>query len=101
MLLRRPEIYEHAKSRLRTILASGEHLLEMINETLDLTRVESGEVSFTLRSLELPRFIARIVDEYKVRAARANLRFIHDIEGTLPAWIQTDPILLSQFLYNL
>jgi signal transduction histidine kinase/CheY-like chemotaxis protein len=101
ILLRRPEIYEQAKSRLRTILASGEHLLEMINETLDLTRVESGEVSVTLRSLELPRFIASIVDEYKVRAARGNLRFIHDIEGTLPAWIQTDPIRLRQVLYNL
>ena len=101
ILLRRPEIRGHAKSRLETILSSGEHLLEMINEILDLSRVESGRVSLSLRSLELPKFIASIADEFGVRAARGNLRFTHKIEGPLPAWIQTDPVRLRQVLYNL
>jgi signal transduction histidine kinase/outer membrane protein assembly factor BamB len=101
ILLRRPEIRGHPKSRLETILSSGEHLLEMINEILDLSRVESGRVSLSLRSLELPKFIASIADEFEVRAVRGNLRFIHKIEGALPAWIQTDPVRLRQVLYNL
>ena len=101
ILLRRPEIDMEAKSRLRTILFSGEHLLQMINEVLDLTRVESGNVRIDLRPLELSKFIASIADEFKVRAAREKLRFIHEIDGALPEWIETDPIRLRQVLYNL
>ena len=101
ILLRRPETGEQAKLRLQTILSSGEHLLEMINEILDLSKVESRKVSVTLRSLELPKFIASIVDEFQVRTARENLRFVHEIGGILPTWIETDPVRLRQVLYNL
>src|SRR5258708_6862374 len=101
MLLRRRERGDDGGAKLRTILASGEHLLEMINEVLDLSRVESGNVSVELRSLELPKFIAGIVDEFQLRAAHGQLRFIHEIHGELPPWIETDPLRLRQVLYNL
>ena len=101
ILLRRREPGDDGGAKLRTILASGEHLLEMINEVLDLSRVESGKVSVELRSLELPKFIAGIVDEFQLRAAHGQLRFIHEIHGELPQWIETDPLRLRQVLYNL
>jgi signal transduction histidine kinase/CheY-like chemotaxis protein len=101
ILGRRLDLRDGARERLKTILSSGEQLLEMINEMLDLARVESGKVSVSLRSLELPKFIAGIVDEFKLRAARGNLRFIHEIEGNLPPRIETDPLRLRQVLYNL
>jgi signal transduction histidine kinase/CheY-like chemotaxis protein len=101
ILLRRLDVSDEGKAKLKTILSSGEHLLEMINEVLDLSRVESGKVSVTFRSLELPKFIAGIVDEFKLRAARGNLRFTYDIDGVLPQWIETDPLRLRQVLYNL
>ena len=101
ILLRRPQIGEDVKSRLATILSSGGHLLEMINEVLDLSRIESGRVSVVLKPLELQKFIRGVVDEFKLRAARANLRFGHQVEGVLPEWIQTDPVRFRQVLYNL
>jgi signal transduction histidine kinase/CheY-like chemotaxis protein len=101
VLLRRLDLSDDGKERLKTIVSSGEHLLEMINEVLDLSRVESGKVSVALRSLELPKFIAGIVDEFQLRAAARNLRFIHKIQGVLPQWIETDPLRLRQVLYNL
>jgi signal transduction histidine kinase/CheY-like chemotaxis protein len=101
ILLRRPEIAEEVKSRLKTILSSGDDLLEMINEVLDLSRVESGKVSLSLQSLEFGKFIEGIVDQFKVRAARESLAFIHEVDGAIPAWIQTDPVRLKQVLYNL
>jgi signal transduction histidine kinase/CheY-like chemotaxis protein len=101
VLLRRREPSDDAGAKLRTILASGEHLLAMINEVLDLSRVESGKVLVELRSLELPKFIAGIVDEFQLRAANEQLRFIHEIHGELPQWIETDPLRLRQVLYNL
>jgi len=101
ILLRRLNLSDDGKAKLRTILSSGEHLLEMINEVLDLSRVESGKVSVDFRALELPKFIAGIVDEFQLRAAPKNLRFIHEIHGVLPQCIETDPLRLRQVLYNL
>jgi signal transduction histidine kinase/CheY-like chemotaxis protein len=101
ILLRRRDTGDDGGARLRTILASGEHLLEMINEVLDLSRVESGKASVQLRPLELPKFIAGIVDEFQLRAALGQLRFVHEIHGELPRWIETDPLRLRQVLYNL
>jgi signal transduction histidine kinase/ActR/RegA family two-component response regulator len=101
ILLRRPDCSGDANAKLRTILSSGEHLLEMINEVLDLSRVESGKVSIALRPLELPKFIGGIVDEFELRASRSNLTFIHEVQGNLPEWIETDPLRLRQVLYNL
>jgi signal transduction histidine kinase/ActR/RegA family two-component response regulator len=101
ILLRRRDPSDDGGAKLRTILASGEHLLEMINEVLDLSRVESGKGSVELRSLELPKFIAGVVDEFQLRAAHGQLRFIHEIHGELPQWIESDPVRLRQVLYNL
>ena len=101
ILLRRPHIGKEVKSRLTTILSSGEHLLDMINEVLDLTRVESGSVPVVSRPLQLPNFIAGVVDEFKVRAARGKIRFVREIAGVLPEWVEADPVRLRQVLYNL
>jgi signal transduction histidine kinase/CheY-like chemotaxis protein len=101
ILLRRVDRYDSEKAKLKTIFSSGEHLLELINEVLDLASVESGKVSMALRPVELPKFIAGIVDEFQLRTARNNLSFIHEIEADLPHWIETDPLRLRQVLYNL
>jgi signal transduction histidine kinase/CheY-like chemotaxis protein len=101
ILLRRMDRYGDEKAKLKTILSSGEHLLEMINEVLDLSRVESGKVSITLQAVELPKFLAGIVDEFKLRAARGKLMFVHQVQGDLPECIETDPLRLRQVLYNL
>ncbi len=101
ILLRRVDLGNDGKAKLKTILSSGEHLLEMISEVLDLSRVESGKVSISFRPLELPKFMAGIVDEFQLRAAAKNLHFIHQIYGDLPPWIETDPVRLRQVLYNL
>jgi signal transduction histidine kinase/CheY-like chemotaxis protein len=101
ILLRRMDRYGDEKSKLKTILSSGEHLLEMINEVLDLSSVESGKVSITLQAVELPKFFAGIVDEFQLRAARGKLIFVHQVQGDLPECIETDPLRLRQVLYNL
>jgi signal transduction histidine kinase/ActR/RegA family two-component response regulator len=101
ILLRGPRIGGDVKSRLTTILSSGEHLLQMINEVLDITRVEAGRVSISPRALELRKFIGGVVDEFKLRATRSKLRFVHEIIGVLPEWVRTDPVRLRQVLYNL
>jgi signal transduction histidine kinase/CheY-like chemotaxis protein len=101
ILLRRREPSDDVGAKLQTILDSGEHLLEMTNEVLDLSRIESKKACVAIRSLELPKFIAGIVDEFQIRAADRRLRFIHEIQGEPPQWIETDPLRLRKVLYNL
>jgi signal transduction histidine kinase len=101
ILLRRMNGYGEEKAKLKTILSSGQHLLEMINQVLDLSAVESGRVSIAPQPVELPKFMAGIVDEFQLRASRSNLTFIHEVHGDLPEYIETDPLRLRQVLYNL
>jgi signal transduction histidine kinase/ActR/RegA family two-component response regulator/streptogramin lyase len=101
VLLRRMDRFGDEKAKLKTILSSGEHLLEMINEVLDLSKVESGKVSIALQAVELPKFVAGIVDEFQLRAARGKLIFVHQVQSDLPECIETDPLRLRQVLYNL
>jgi CheY-like chemotaxis protein/anti-sigma regulatory factor (Ser/Thr protein kinase) len=49
----------------------------------------------------LPKFLVGIVDEFKLRAARGKLVFVHQVQGELPECIETDPLRLRQVLYNL
>src|SRR6202007_2328449 len=66
-----------------------------------LSRIESGRVSVTLKPLELQKFIRGVIDEFELRAARANLHFFHQVDGVMPECIQTDSVRLRQVLYNL
>ncbi|MBV8213570.1 MAG: response regulator [Verrucomicrobia bacterium] len=101
ILLRQQDLNDDAKTKLDKIFSSGERLLELINEVLDLSRVESGKVSVAFRPLELPKLVGGIVDEFLLRAGYRNLCFVHEIHGVLPQWIETDPLRLGQVLNNL
>jgi signal transduction histidine kinase len=100
ILFRRLDINADVKVKVKRIIASGEHLLEMINEVLDLSKAEAGKLAVNFHSVDMHKFLSGIVDGFEPRAAEANLRFVHEIEGTLPASIETDPLRLRQVLYN-
>ena len=44
--------------------------------------------------------MAGIVDEFQLRAAARKLRFIHEIHGVLPGWIETDPLRFDKFSHD-
>lgn len=80
---------------------SGSHLLSLVNEILDLAKIESGEMGFQ----SIPTPISSLVEEcarlHRIPAESKGLRFgVHLAEG-LPATFPTDPIRLRQILNNL
>ncbi|MCG8408558.1 MAG: ATP-binding protein [Phycisphaerales bacterium] len=84
-----------------TIRRNGEHLLEIINGILDLSKVESGKMTVeTVR--ESPVQIITDVDSLmKVKADGAGLSLGFEYIGAIPETIQTDPTRLRQILINL
>ena len=101
LMLRDEGESEDKRRRLTTVLSSGEHLLNMINEILDLAKVESGTIVVNLQPVQLKPLINMLTDEFQLRANQKQLRFTYSSDHSIQEWISTDPIRLKQVLYNL
>jgi signal transduction histidine kinase/DNA-binding NarL/FixJ family response regulator len=101
LMLRNREEPDEKRRRLTTIQSSGEHLLNMINDILDLAKVESGTISVNQRPVQLKALLTTIADEMQLRASQKRLRFVYSADQSILEWISTDPVRLRQVLYNL
>jgi signal transduction histidine kinase/DNA-binding response OmpR family regulator len=101
LLLRATGQSEDQRHKLKTVLSSGEHLLEMINEVLDLSKIEADTVTVSVHPLQLRPFLRLLVDEFQLRAGQKQLGFTFSLDGAIPKGIGTDPVRLRQVLYNL
>jgi CheY-like chemotaxis protein len=73
----------------------------MINEMLDISKVESGTVTISRQPVAIRRLIGALIDEFQLRASQKGLKFTMSLEGALPEHLETDPLRLRQVLYNL
>ncbi|MCM2369669.1 PAS domain-containing hybrid sensor histidine kinase/response regulator [Aporhodopirellula aestuarii] len=80
---------------------NGEHLLELINDILDLSRIEAGKLDVNVESTPLPQLVADIQSLMAVRAEEKKVKFDVVFEGLVPETIETDPTRLRQVLINL
>jgi signal transduction histidine kinase/FixJ family two-component response regulator len=101
LMLRDHSEPEEKLRRLATVQSSGEHLLNMINEILDLAKVESGTIVIKFQPVQLKSLLNSVADELQLRASQKRLRFIYSADQSLQDWISTDPVRLRQVLYNL
>lgn len=82
------------------ILISGRILLEIINDLLDLAKIEAGRVELRVESVQLPEVCSTLVDFMRPQADKKNLRVNLQMEEGLPALL-TDRGRLRQVLFNL
>jgi signal transduction histidine kinase/CheY-like chemotaxis protein len=101
LMLRDQDQSSQKHRRLTTIQSSGEHLLNMINEILDLAKVESGTIVMKPQPVQLKFLLNGVSDELQIRASQKRLRFIYSADQSIQDWISTDPVRLRQVLYNL
>ncbi|EMI57557.1 ATP-binding protein [Rhodopirellula sallentina] len=80
---------------------NGEHLLELINDILDLSRIEAGKLDVDVEPTALPQLVADVQSLMAVRAEEKKVQFNVLFEGLVPRTIQTDPTRLRQVLINL
>jgi signal transduction histidine kinase/CheY-like chemotaxis protein len=96
-----PSIPEHRQQAIRVIRGSGEHLLSLIEGTLDIARIEGGKFTFDMRELNFPDFIGQIVRMFELQAANKGLSFRYELTGTLPRIVRADRKRLGQILINI
>jgi PAS domain S-box-containing protein len=77
------------------------HLLELINEILDLSKVEAGQMKVERVSCDLPELLSEVISLMRPRAAEKGLAFGVTFQGPVPRLIQSDPLRLRQILVNL
>ncbi len=87
--------------RLDAIIRGGEDLLGMINEVLDLSKVEAGRIELNPRPCSLPSLLAGIVEQCQLRAAQQGLAFGYRQDSPLPETVLADEARLRQVLTNL
>ncbi|MBF1164007.1 MAG: HAMP domain-containing protein [Dechloromonas agitata] len=83
------------------IQQSGEHLLNLVNEILDLAKIESGEMLFKYSPTTLALLVAESAAGHQVAAQNKGIRFTLDLADDLPEQLLTDPMRLRQILNNL
>ncbi|MBA3469523.1 MAG: response regulator [Herpetosiphonaceae bacterium] len=86
---------------LQTIYQSGKHLLTLINDVLDLAKIEARKLEIIPQPLNLPGFLEGIVGIITMAAQQKNLSFSYDPAPGLPPFVEADEKRLRQVLLNL
>jgi PAS domain S-box-containing protein len=80
---------------------SGEHLLSLINDVLDLTKIEAGKLDLAPTDLHFPSFLQDLVGFCRMRAEQKGLTFAYQAAPDLPVGIRVDEKRVRQVLLNL
>jgi len=91
---------EHQES-IEIVNRSGEHLLTLINNILDLSKIEAGKITLNNENIDLYKLLDEIEDIFKYKAEKKSIHLIFEKLDTLPQYIQTDAPKLRQILINL
>ena len=102
-LLKRGYVKNEAESLkyLNTIHTSGNNLLDLINDILDLSKVESGRLEVAQEYVEPYRIIQEVLQTLMVKAEEAGIFLKFEALTALPQQIETDPARLRQIIFNL
>ncbi len=101
LMERDPALTSSQQNNLSIIQRSGEHLLSLINDVLDMSKIESGRMTLEVESCDLPQTLKDIADMIHIRAKNKNLWFTWEYEPKLVHYIKTDVGKLRQILINL
>lgn len=100
-LLELMELKEDAKMHLEILKDSSKHLLDIINNILDISKIESGKIELYMKVFNLKNMIDVFIKELSFACANKNLEFTYFIDPLLPFEIIGDQIKLKQVLINL
>ncbi len=94
---------EHPEERekIETIRRNGQYLLSLINDILDLSKIEAGKLSLDTLRFSPQTLLEEVMKLMRVRAAEGGLEIALEFQSSLPDLISSDPIRIRQILINL
>jgi HAMP domain-containing protein/signal transduction histidine kinase/CheY-like chemotaxis protein len=109
LLILAQQLYENAEGNLnekqvryaKTIHSCGDDLIQLINDILDLSKIESGFISTNIAPVHVSEIASFVETTFRPISEARNLRFSIQIEENLPAQLDTDIQRLNQILKNL
>ncbi|MCF6266907.1 MAG: ATP-binding protein [Desulfuromusa sp.] len=101
LMERDPSVTPEQLENLKLIRRSGDHLLVLINDVLDMSKIESGRIAFNPETFDLVYLLEGIETMFKQRASDKNLNFSLEKQVEVPQYVITDRGKLRQILFNL
>ncbi|MGD1940998.1 MAG: ATP-binding protein [Leptolyngbyaceae cyanobacterium] len=101
ILGRTESLSERGKTGISIIYQCGDHLLTLINDILDLSKIEAHKMELLHESFDLSAFLQSVVEICRVRADQKGLNFIYEADQGLPHHVIADERRLRQVLINL
>ncbi len=96
-----PALTEGQRENLDIINRSGGHLLNLINDVLDMAKIESGQVVLEIKPFDLGALVLDITDMLSKRAEEKGLQLLFDQSSEFPRFIKSDKEKLRQVIVNL
>lgn len=101
LLLKNPSFDSEIKKQLDYIKMSGDILLVIINDILDLAKIESGQITLSEKPFNLPLLTQLIFDTFSNKTIEKKINFKISIDENVPVDLIGDSIRISQILFNL
>lgn len=101
LLLKNPSLDADNKKQLDYIKMSGDILLVIINDILDLAKIESGQITLYEKPFNLPKLTQLIYDTFSSKVQEKGIDFEISIDDKVPVILIGDSIRISQILFNL
>ncbi len=95
------EMHEVQRKQTESIRTSGEQMLTLINDLLDLSRIDAGKFVLEPRNFKVQQIVERNVDLWKVQCDAKGLQFIMELDGHFPTPLYGDSHRLLQIFSNL
>ncbi|RNF51990.1 response regulator [Marinomonas hwangdonensis] len=100
-LLAEEKLTESQHQLVSKIQISGKSLLGIVNDVLDLSKIEANEMELEAQPVELRELCEEVSSVFAIQAEAKNLQFYSDLDSKLPSWVITDSTKLRQILANL
>jgi CheY-like chemotaxis protein len=92
---------QEQRDYLQMVKSSAEHLLRVINDILDLSKIEAGRLDLQETEFDLIDLIGETLKSLSLRTSLKDLKLTYDLDAGLPRWVAGDPARLRQVLINL
>lgn len=100
-LLDKTELSEKQKTYVNAITTSSNQLMGIINDVLDLSKIEAGKVDIVEEEFDLHELIQSVISIFEMKSSEKDVELTYEIDSDVPQYVVGDSIHLNQIMYNL